>query len=292
MEHLPYEIKDQIIQCFGRSFHFKDTVESFLRSAGVSRELANKYRDEPKFVWARKLLNELEDTEEGRIVQRKILTELCKLRNVIDDVLDRNSGLDALRKLKILANKHQIEYEEKKKESVNRSESFMRKTQIIEERNNKLTELRNQFFKGVTSTDRQKSGYSLEDLLKDLFSLFEIEFKKSYKTSTQQIDGHFKLDGFNYLIEAKWRKDLPNEAEIGSFQRKVSTKLDATRGLFISVSGFRDKVISELNGHSNIILMTGEDLMHVLEGRINLKDALQMKIEKASQYGFVYTKIL
>lgn len=292
MEHLPYEIKDQIIQCFGRSFHFKDTVESFLRSAGVSRELATKYRDEAKFVWARKLLNDLEESEEGRIIQRKILTELCKLRNVPDEVPDRDAGLDALRKLKNLANKNQIEYEEIKKDSTSRAESLKSKTKVIEERNNKLTDLRNSFFAGITSSDRQRSGYEFEDILKELFALSEIEYKKSYKTETQQIDGHFKFDGFNYLLEAKWRKDQPNEAEIGGFQRKVNTKLDATRGLFISVNGFRDEVITEFNGQgANVILMSGEDIMHILEGRIDLRDALQIKIEKASQYGIVYCKI-
>jgi len=293
MEHIPYEIKDQMIQCFGRSFHYKDTVESFLRSAGVSRELANKYRNEAKFVWARKLLNDLEETEEGLIIQRKILTELCKLRNVPDEVPDRNSGLEALRKLKTLASKHQIEYEEKKKESKSRKESFQSRTKIIKERNDKLIEIRNAFFSGITATDRQKTGYDLEDLIKDLFALFEIEYKKSYRTDTQQIDGHFKFDGFNYLMEAKWRKDQPNESEIGGFQRKVNTKLDATRGLFFSVNGFRDQVISEFSGHrTNIILMTGEDLTHILEGRVDLRDALQIKIEKAAQYGVAYSKVL
>lgn len=292
MEHLPYEIKDQLIQCFGRSFHYKDTVESFLRSAGVSRELANKYRNEAKFVWARKLLNDLEESVEGRVIQRKILTELCKLRNVPDEVPDRNAGLDALRKLKNLANKYQIEYQEKKKESKTRSESLKSRTKIIEERNSKLAELRNSFFSGITSDDRQRAGYDLEEILKELFAISEIEYKKSYRTETQQIDGHFKFDGFNYLLEAKWRKDQPNESEIGSFQRKVNTKLDATRGLFISVNGYREEVVSEFNGHgANIILMNGEDLMHILEGRVDLRDALQLKIEKASQYGLVYCKI-
>jgi restriction endonuclease Mrr len=293
MENLPYEIKDQIIQCIGRSFHFKDTVESFFRSCGVSRELANKYRDEAKFVWARKVLNDLEESDSGKITQRKILTELCKLRNVPDEVPDRNAGLEALRKLKELANSNQIQYEEQKKDSTSRAEAVKSKTKIIEERNNKLSNLRTSFFAGITSENRQKSGYDLEDILKELFALSEIDYKKSYRTDTQQIDGHFKFDGFNYLLEAKWRKDQPNESEIGGFKRKVDTKLDSTRGFFISVNGFREEVIKEFNGHgANIILMSGEDLMHILEGRIDLRDAIHLKIEKASQYGIVYAKVV
>ncbi len=293
MDSLPYEIKEQLIQCFGRCFHYKDNVESFFRSAGVSRELANKYRDQPKFVWAKRLLNDLEESDNGRLLQRKILAQFCKLRDLPDEVPDRNAGLDTLRKLKSLANKYSIEYEEKKQETKNRAENFKKKTDIVLERNQKLTELRDKFYSNVPATNRQKSGYELEDLLKDLFSLFEISYKKSYRTETQQIDGHFKFDGFDYLVEAKWRADLPNESEIGGFQRKVRTKLESTRGLFLSVNGFREEVIEQFNGlGANLILMQGEDLVHILEGRVDLRDALTKKIEKASQYGIIYCKIL
>lgn len=293
MEYLSYDVKDQIIQCFGKCFHYKDNVENFLRSAGVSRELATKYKDEVKFVWARKTLNDLENFENGKIIQRRILGELCKLRNVPDEVPDRNSGLDALRKLKSMVAENQIQFEEQKTETKSRAEQLKDRTKIIQERNNKLSELRDIFIKGLTTENRQKAGYDLEHILKELFAISEIDYKKPYKTETQQIDGHFKFEGFNYLVEAKWQKDMPNENEIGGFQRKVNTKLDSTRGLFVSVNGFREEVISEFNGQgANIILMTGEDLMHILEGRIGLKEALQTKIDKASQYGIVYTRIV
>lgn len=293
MEYLSYDVKDQIIQCFGKCFHYKDNVESFLRSAGVSRELATKYKDEVKFVWARKTLNDLENFENGKIIQRRILGELCKLRNVPDEVPDRNAGLDALRKLKSMVAENQIQFEEQKTETKSRAEQLKDRTKIIQERNNRLSELRDIFIKGLTTENRQKAGYDLEHILKELFAISEIDYKKPYKTETQQIDGHFKFEGFNYLVEAKWQKDMPNENEIGGFQRKVNTKLDSTRGLFVSVNGFREEVISEFNGQgANIILMTGEDLMHILEGRIGLKEALQTKIDKASQYGIVYTRIV
>jgi len=292
MEYLSYDVKDQIIQCFGKCFHYKDNVESFLRSAGVSRELASKYKDQAKYVWARNVLNDLENFEDGKIIQRRILGELCKLRNVPAEVLDRNAGIDALRKLKSLVAEKQIQFEEQKAETKSRADRFKDKNQIIQERSTKLIELKDMFFKGSISEDRQKSGYELEHILKELFALSEIEYKKSYKTENQQIDGHFKLDGFNYLVEAKWKKDMPNENEIGGFQRKVNTKLESTRGLFVSVNGYRDEVVFQFNGQgANIILMSGEDLMHILEGRIELKEALQIKVDKAAQYGIVYTKL-
>lgn len=293
MQTLPYEIKDQIIQCFGRCFYYKDTVEAFLRSTGVSRELANKYKNEAKFVWARKILTELEDSEEGLLIQRRILTELCKLRNVPDEVPDRDLGLEALRQLKALANDYNIEYQEERKNVRDRKKKLNQNVIVIQERTKKLEDLKNIFYKNITSTDRQHSGYELENIIKELFLLSELDYKKSYKTDTQQIDGHFKLDGFNYLVEAKWRKDQPNESEIGGFQRKVNTKLESTRGLFISINGFRDEVIKNFSGQgANIIFMTGEDLVHILEGRVDFLEALRSKIDKASQYGLIYSKLI
>lgn len=122
--------------------------------------------------------------------------------------------------------------------------------------------------------------------------LSNIEYKKSYKTETQQIDGYFRFEGFDYLVEAKWRNDQPNEGEIGTFQRKVITKLESTRGLFFSINGFRDEVIKQFNGNgANIIFFTGEDLALILEGRIELSDVFIKKIEKAAQYGNSLTNV-
>ena len=85
MESLPFEIKKQIIQCFGTAFHYKDQMESFLLSAGVEPEIASRYRDQPKFVWARSLMKDLDQIDNGYQTQRHILTELCKLRKLPDD---------------------------------------------------------------------------------------------------------------------------------------------------------------------------------------------------------------
>lgn len=82
MATLPYEVLTAMIQCFGRAFHYKDNVAEFMFSAGVPRLLVDKYRNEPKFVWARKVLSELGETEEGQSLQKRLLTELYKLRDL------------------------------------------------------------------------------------------------------------------------------------------------------------------------------------------------------------------
>jgi len=290
---LPYEIRDQIINCIGTCFHYKDNVEAFFKSCGIERKLASKYKDLPKFTWARNILNDLDELQDGDILQRKILTELCKFKKLPDPkAVNPDAGLSALRKLKELAIANNIEFEEKKRDTTIRKIIAEEKNKIITERAQKLEELKKIFYENLKTENRAVAGYSLEDILEQLFPLFEIDYRKSYKTDTQQIDGCFKYDGFDYLVEAKWRADQPNESEIGGFERKVDTKLDSTRGVFLSINGFRDEVISKFEGKgSKILFMTGEDLNYLLDGKIDLKEAIKIKIDKAAQEGKVLITI-
>lgn len=287
---LPYEIRNQIIQCIGLCFHYKDNVEAFFISCGVERRLVIKDKASPKFVWARALLAELDDTENGFIIQRRILTELCKLRSIPDkDAPNPDAGLLALRKLKELAVENQLEVENREAHMDLLKNINEEKARIVHDRGKLLSDLKSKFITSISSVNRQKAGYLLEDILESLFPIFDLEYRKSYRTETQQIDGHFKYEGFDYLVEAKWRTDQPNENEIGGFKRKIDTKLKSTRGAFISVNGFRDEVIKSFEGiGSNILFFTGEDIMHILEGRIGLDEVLSKKIDKAAQEGKVY----
>lgn len=291
MDVLPFNIIEKMIQCFGKCFFYKDTMESFLISAGTPPQQARKYKDEYKFVWAKKLLNELSESSEGIVTQHKILRAFYDLRDLPDKALagkERNTGLDELRSLKELILELKLIEGKRKEDSNVRKRLLEERSKIIAQRSERLYELKDIFYKGITSLNRQEAGYDLEYILMSLFSLSEIEYKKSYKTSTQQIDGSFSFEGFDYLIEAKWRKDQPNEGEIGSFQRKVDTKLKSTRGIFVSVNGFRNEVIEAFNNNTNILLIDGIDLTHLLEGRIELKELLSMKIKYAAQYGKCY----
>lgn len=288
MNVLPFNVIEKMIQCFGKCFYYKDIMESFLISAGTPPLQARKYKDEYKFVWAKKLLNELSESNEGIVIQHKILRSFFDLRDLPDKSLagkERNEGLGELRGLKEIIIELNLVDKQRKDEGDLRKRLLEEKSKIIAQRSDRLCELKNVFNKRLTSSNRQEAGYDLEDILMRLFSLSEIEYKKSYKTSTQQIDGSFSFEGFDYLVEAKWRKDQPNEGEIGSFQRKVDTKLKSTRGIFVSVSGFRNEVIEAFNNNTNILLMDGIDLTHLLEGRIELKELLSMKIKYAAQYG-------
>lgn len=115
-----------------------------------------------------------------------------------------------------------------------------------------------------------------------------IDYHDSYRnsTNTQQLDGYFRFEGFDYLVEMKWEKNPVNSPKIASLKQKVDTKLTSTRGLFLSINGFRDEVIQDFsNKDAKILFMDGQELAYILENRISLYEALKVKIIGASKTG-------
>lgn len=288
MNNISFEIQQQIIQCFGLCFHYKDTVVSFMRVSGVPNELILRWKSEPKFVWAKNVINELNKTENGRMIIRRIATEFYKMKNIPDEVRDRDRGLDALRQLKrLLGDIQQNKVNETLNNSYHRSKQEM-KIQLRKQQLQKIEELKMEYYSLFSSRNPQQRGYCLEKIVARLFKISDIEYHGSYRnnSNTQQIDGYFRFEGFDYLVEIKWENNPINSSKIASLKQKVDTKLTSTRGLFISINGFRDEVIQDFsNRDSKIIFMDGQELSYILENRISLYEALKLKIIGASKTG-------
>jgi restriction endonuclease Mrr len=166
-----------------------------------------------------------------------------------------------------------------------------RKQAALMARSQKMEQLRATLASMLTGIeDPQTRDYGLEDLLAELFEAHEISYRRPYRTGNEQIDGHFGYKGFDYLVEARWRANPPSEADLAAFKTKVDNKLTSTRGLFVSIAGFRQEVVLEMTRavSSNIVLVDGYDLTLILEGHISLVDALELKIEKAVQEGIIF----
>lgn len=93
-------------------------------------------------------------------------------------------------------------------------------------------------------------------------------------------------------MEDRWRKLTPTKGDLLEFRGKVEGKLGGTRGVFISVAGFRAEVIDDWEKRANLIIFVdGRDLMTILEGSVSLIDALDHKIAKASQVGIPFAPL-
>jgi hypothetical protein len=289
---LPFEIREAVVSVCGKCFWLKDPFRAFMLAAGVPAELYDRYAEESKYKIARHILSELDGMDDdGYQIQRRIVTELAKLRKVPDDnVPDREAALSALRWLKELAVNHKMIALKTDVDQRSRAEEARQRQAALMARADKMEQLRKSYIDISSATDDPQSrGYSLEDLLSELFAVHEITYRPPYKTVTEQIDGSFSFKGFDYLVEARWRKGPPTEADLAALKTKVDKKITSTRGLFVSIAGFRPEVVLEFTRGvtSNMVLMDGVDLSLILEGRVSLTDALDMKIQKAAQEGII-----
>lgn len=262
---LPFEIREAVVSVCGKCFWLKDPFRAFMLAAGVPAELYDRYAEESKYKIARHILSELDGMDDdGYQIQRRIVTELAKLRKVPDDnVPDREAALSALRWLKELAVNHKMIALKTDVDQRSRAEEARQRQAALMARADKMEQLRKSYIDIASATDDPQSrGYSLEDLLSELFAVHEITYRPPYKTVTEQIDGSFSFKGFDYLVEARWRKGPPTEADLAALKTKVDKKITSTRGLFVSIAGFRPEVVLEFTRGvtSNMVLMDGVDL--------------------------------
>jgi restriction endonuclease Mrr len=204
--------------------------------------------------------------------------------------LIRNAAI----KVKALRTHSEGYFQRKKEEEDSEKRRQVRLSKITESQAiiERLAQLKAKYFGLVTEEDAQKRGYALETFLNELFMMFDLDPKASFKIIGEQIDGAFTFEQTDYLLEAKWVSRKINASDLFEFGGKLSGKLKNTLGLFISINGFSSESLEVSSPVlKQMILMDGEDLMAVLDGRIELKDLMYIKRRHASQTGKIFIGI-
>lgn len=156
---------------------------------------------------------------------------------------------------------------------------------------NMISVLKDDFTRLVMEPNTQKRGFSFEKFLNSLFTLFDLEPKESFRIVGEQIDGAFTFDGNDFLLEAKWQEKPIDLGALYKFGGKIEGRLKLTLGLAVSINGFtKDYNESKSSLMKTMLLMDGEDLVAVMENRIDLKDLLFRKRRHASDTGDVFLK--
>lgn len=150
--------------------------------------------------------------------------------------------------------------------------------------------LRDRFIELTTLPDPQRRGYEFQSLLYDLLKLGGLQPGKSFRVTGEEIDGSFVLDFQNYLLEARWQKELVDQQDLLAFAGKVDHRIECTRGVFVAVNGFSMNGITAFQrSRPSIVLMDGAHLMATLEGHIHIRDLLRGVLAAASTTGTIYT---
>ena len=147
-----------------------------------------------------------------------------------------------------------------------------------------LAALRDKFM-GLHSMAPQERGFAFERFLNELFNLFHLSPRGSFRLVGEQIDGSFQIGQDVYLVEAKWQNQKTGQKDLLSFSGKVEGKAQWARGLFISYTGFsKDGLEAFARGKSTrIICMDGFDLHCVLNQNLNLAEVVNRKVRRAGE---------
>jgi len=146
---------------------------------------------------------------------------------------------------------------------------------------------------GFATMKAQDRGFAFERFLSDLFALYDLDPRRSFRLTGEQIDGSFELPPETFLLEAKWQAARIGQAELLTFSGKVEGKAQWSRGLFVSYSGFSEDGLQAFarGRRTSIVCMDGLDLAQILTGGLNFIDVIQRKKRRAAETGSAFVPV-
>jgi hypothetical protein len=159
-------------------------------------------------------------------------------------------------------------------------------------RRNALQEMHQRFLSMGSDSSPQSRGLRFERFLADLFDLFSLSPRLSYSLQDEQIDGSLSFDTDDYIVEAKWTAKPLSREQADAFAAKVNRKGKNALGLIVSINGISDAARRTYDHSTPFMTMDGQDLLHVLEGRLALDELLRRKKRWANDTGECYAPAL
>jgi len=142
----------------------------------------------------------------------------------------------------------------------------------------------------LQSMDSGPRGFAFEKFLDELFDVYGLTPRGSFRLTGEQIDGSLVLDGETYLLEARWRNEQAAIADLLTFSGKVSGKAQWSRGVIVSYAGFTEDGLSAFRQGraANIVGVDGLDLYHSLSGKLDLREVLRRKVRRAAETNRIF----
>lgn len=287
-------LKEALVAIYYRKKDLRQFIELTIENSAIVSTI--DWTDNVKYESVSQLID--------RMVKRQDFyqTDLLKLVQEVGNMNDfshleywekENKGLIkkaevAVNKLRQQAKGH-FEIIEELKKAEERRELNKEKLKDSIAYQQKLDELKMEFYQIASNTNSQQKGFQFEKFLNKLFTFFDLDPKSAFKVIGEQIDGAFTFDNTDYLLEAKWQEKQIIAADLYTFGGKIQGKLKNTLGLFISLGPYSSECTETGSPIlKSMILMDGMDLMQILEGRIRLNDLILIKRRHASQTGDIY----
>lgn len=294
------EARRLAIEVIATLVHVKHTMaELVLKPAGIPPEVYRPllYRNDPatgRVLSKRQIAPLILDAVGGRDDCSHTLRSIIELAanwssfHLADDEYAARATVQKAREL--LGTIELMEAREAKQRELARKEELARMEKERADLMRRQSELLLMMFDDMgCDGDHQKRGYLLQDLLNRVFDLHQIPVVRSFTRNqgAEQIDGAFKIEGWHYLVECRWRQKLADIRELDGLKGQVDRSGKQTMGLFLSINGWSENVpgLLKQNPDKSIVLMEGYDLRTVLGGRVDLRDFILAKVAKLNLEG-------
>lgn len=294
-KRLNFEVKEKLVQLSGVCFWFWGSFYSFLESCGIPKSFYQLYPKESfnKYGVMRNLLSQLEEKEDLEKINN-IISNFYKLSSAIDkDYVDVEKAKITLKEFKDLIGNDPIEREIEIQKIEQKKQKAKEESEKMVSKNNKLSYIKSEF--NTLCSDKnispQQRGFDVEKLFYSLLELEEFEFQRPFRNGNEQIDGHFRYEKFDYLVEIKWLNSISKQEDLSIFDGKIRGKAQSTRGVFLSFNGFDQNAINKFSGDSpRIILIDGQDFIQVLNGYLSFFDLFKKKVDALVRLGKIFYK--
>lgn len=150
----------------------------------------------------------------------------------------------------------------------------------------KIVNMKQRFLQ-MDKLEPQKRGYEFEKLLYDLFNIYGLNPRESFRNTGEQIDGSIELGKEFYLIEAKWQTQPILEKDLLVLHGRVSGHSRIGRGIFITCGNFSPDGVYAFQRlqPTSIVGFDGQDLYLILEKCLPLADVVHLKVRKLAESG-------
>lgn len=300
MPEIGVEGKEVIIEAISTLVHIKATmVDLLLKPAGVPpevyRDLLYKRDEVSGYTLSKRkiaplIVERLEKQAGGKLVLRKLIEVVANWRSFHLAHDEYNARATVQKAREFLDVLETMEAREAKQRELARKQELARmehERAALLRRESELLLL--MFDELARSGDPHRRGFLLQDLLNRVFTLHGIGIVRSFTRNegAEQIDGAFKLEGWHYLVECRWRKKLADIRELDGLKGQVDRSGRQTMGFFLSMNGWSDNVprLLKQNPEKSMVLMDGYDLRSVLAMEIDLSNFILAKIAQLNYEG-------
>jgi len=148
--------------------------------------------------------------------------------------------------------------------------------------------------KSLDGYTRQSRGQQFNELIANMLQCWGFDARCNIR-SVGEIDVAFSLNSRQVILEAKWETDTKVDiGPIAKLEKRIKQRLGGTIGIFLSMSGYTEPAIREINigSQSNIIALSSEHFEAMLSGFFPPEELIGKAMEKASFEGCYYSTII